>query len=120
MAAKKKTTKKQTGRGSASAAMARLEAELPPNLRDFSRQVRRDLTRLERRIDVASRDARRQMTRLLRDVSHELGKLEAEGQKRWRALTHQARRDLAKQLNKLQKAIEPPKKRAPRKKASKA
>lgn len=89
----------------------RLEDELPTELRDFSRRVRRDLTHLERRIEHARKDARRGLTRILRDVSHELGRLEAQGERRWRRLTNQARRDAVRALRKLEKAIEPPKRK---------
>jgi hypothetical protein len=50
----------------------------------------------------------------MRDAERQLGRLEAEGQKRWRKQTTQARRDAVRLLRKLEKAIEPaPKKKAP-------
>ena len=72
------------------------------------------LGRLERQIETARRDARRRWTRVLRDVSHQLGRLEANREKQWRRLTLQARRDAAKALRRLERAIEPPR---PRRKA---
>jgi len=100
----KKATRKKSGRS----AVAKLEAELPPNLRDFTRQARRGLTRLEKQLDTARRDARRRWTRLLRDASHQLGRIEAEGERRWRKQSRMARRDAVRMLRRLEKAIEPP------------
>ena len=109
----KKTTPKKTGRS----ARARLESELSPNLRDFSRRVRRGLARLEKKLDTARRDGRRRWTRLLRDASHQLGRIEAEGERRWRKQSRLARRDAVRMLQRLERAIEPPRARkAPRKK----
>jgi hypothetical protein len=92
-------------------AVARIEGELPKELREFSRMVRRDLTQLEEQIEGARKDLRRGLTRSLREVSHQLGRFEAEGERRWKKLTLQARRDAVKALQKLEKAIEPPKKK---------
>src|SRR5215510_2159243 len=95
---KKKTPAKPSARGRAKSALARLEAELPPNLRDFSRQVQRGLSRLEKQIESAQRDARRRWARLLRDVSHQLGGLEGRGEQRWRQQSLQARREAVRLL----------------------
>jgi len=112
---RKKATRQKSGRN----AVAQLEAELPPNLRDFSRRARRGLTRLEKRVDTARRDARRRWTRLLRDASHQLGRIEAEGERRWRKQSRLARRDAVRMLRRLERAIEPPLARgAPRKKTA--
>lgn len=114
---RKKTTRKKAGRKTA---MQRFEQEvLPADLRTYSQRVRRGLTRVEREIEKSQRDARRRWTRLLRDVSHQLGKIEAEGEKRWKKRTTQARRDAVKLLKRLERSIEPPKKKKPatRKKA---
>ena len=97
--------------------LARIEDELPKDLRDFSRRVRRDLTEIEKQIEGARADLRRGRTRLLRDVSHQLGRFEAEQERRWKKLALQARRDVVKALRKLEKLIEPPK---PKKKKRKA
>src|SRR5262245_66363996 len=110
MAAKRPTKKKartkpskraQGPRERARTARARIEAELPANLRDFSRQVQRGLSRLEKQIESAQRDARRRWARLLRDVSHQLGGLEGQGERSWREQSHQARREAVKLLQRL-------------------
>lgn len=113
MASRKSTRKKTPARRLTrpSAALARLEQDLPPNLKEYSARVRRGLGRLEKQIDDAQRDARRRWTRLLREVSHTLGRLESEGEKRWRQQSLQARREAVKILRRLEKAIEPPKPR---------
>jgi hypothetical protein len=109
-AARKKTTRKRP-----STALGLLEEQLPPSLKDYSRQVRRRLTQLERHLDRTARDARRRGTRLLRDASHQLGRVEARGEREWKRLTTQARRDAARLLRRLEKAIAPTpaRKRAP-------
>lgn len=120
--ARKKTTprsRKPVRKTASKAPIDRIEAELPDELRDFSRRVRRDLSRLEREIENTRKDARRRATRVLREVSHELGRLEAHGERRWKTLTAQARRDAVKVLQKLEKAIAPPKRKPSRKKAAK-
>ena len=116
---KRTTTKKARGDGptirrSVRSRFAKIEDDLPAELRDFSRRIRRDLTALERQIESARKDTRRGLTRVLRDVSHELGRLEAKGEREWRRLTNQARRDVVKVLRRLEKAIEPPKRKAAR------
>ena len=63
------------------------------------------LTRLEKQVETAQRDARRRWTRLLRDASHELGRLEAQGERAWRKRTAKARRDAVKALQRMEKAI---------------
>ena len=50
----------------------------------------------ERELDRAEARYRKTFTRLLREGSHELGRIEALGERRWRQLTNPARRDLAK------------------------
>ena len=98
----------------------RVLLELPRELQDFSRRVRRGLVRLEHRIETAQRGARRRFTRLLREVSHQLGRLEAEGERRWKQQTYPARREAVKLLKRLEKAIEPPRSRPARKKKAAA
>ena len=111
---RKKAKARSLPRGSD--ALKKLEPELPANLREYSRQVRRELVKLERQIETAQRDARRRWTRLLRDVSHQLGRLEAEGEKQWKKQTYPARREAVKLLKRLEKAIDPPRRRPARKK----
>lgn len=118
MTARKPTPKKKPARRlpRGSEALKKLEPELPANLQEYSRDVRRGLAKLERQIETAQRDATRRWTRLLREVSHQLGRLEAEGEKRWKKQTYPARHEAVKLLKRLEKAIEPPRQRAPRKK----
>ncbi len=120
-------TRKSAGKASArrrlprgSDALKRIEPELPRELQDFSRRVRRGLVRLEQRIETAQQGARRRFTRLLREVSHQLGRLEAEGERRWKQQTYPARREAVKLLKRLEKAIEPPRSRPARKKKAAA
>lgn len=115
---RRKSARKKTSGGAGARALERVEAELPPNLKQYSRRVRRDLGRLERRIEDSTRDTRRRLARVLRDVSHQLGRIEAEGEKRWRTLTTRARRDAVQLLRRLEKAIAPPPGRSRRKRAS--
>lgn len=122
MTAQRRTRKsaRKTSAARKKSPIQRLEDELmPADLRGYSRRVRAGLTRLERQIDRSRRDARRRFTRLLREVSHQLGRFEAEGEKRWRQRATRARRDAAKLLRRLERAIEPPK-AAPRKRKTAA
>lgn len=102
-AAGSKARRRTTTRVSRS--LARLEGDLPPTLAQFSRRVRRELTRLERQIVRARARYRGQGTRLLRDASHLLGQLEAEGEARWKKLTTRARADALRVLRRLEKEI---------------
>jgi len=82
--------------------------------------VQRGLGRIEKQIETAQRDARRRWTRLLRDVSRQLGRIEAEGEKRWLQRTKRAREDALKVLKRLERAIESagkPRKKKTRRKA---
>jgi hypothetical protein len=92
----------------------RLERDLPPNLRDFSRRVRAGLSRLERDIEKAQARTRREAARLLREASHALGRFEAEGERRWRKLTAPARREAIRLLHRLERVISVPKRRRSR------
>jgi hypothetical protein len=83
---------------------------LPADLDDFSRQVRRRLTALEKQIG----SARREGTRLLREASHALGRFEAEGEKRWRSLAAPARRRALRLLHRLERVLEAPKRKTVR------
>ena len=115
----RKTARKRAAPRGARSTLARLEEELPDTLAQISTQVRRRLTRLEREIQRSA--ASRRFTRLLRDASHQLGRWEAEGERRWRKLGTTARKDAARLLRRLERAIEPPprprRKKAPRKPA---
>ena len=100
-------------------AFGRLEGELPPSLKQFSRRVRKGLESLERRIDRAEARARREIAGLLREASHLLGRFEAEGDRRWRRLTALAQRDALEILHRIENTLEgtarksaPPKRKA--------
>jgi hypothetical protein len=89
----------------------RLERDLPPNLRDFSRRVRAGLSELEREVGRAQASPRREAARLLREASHALGRFEAEGERRWRKLTAPARREAIRLLHRLEHALAMPRRR---------
>jgi adenylate kinase/ribonuclease R len=110
-ATKKKATrkaparKKKAGKRKSRIAVAGLKLELPATLDKYSSQVRGDLTRLEKQIETARKDMRRRWTRIVRDVSHLLGRLEAEGGKRFRDLTKQAENEAHRALKRLRTAV---------------
>lgn len=119
-AAPKKAARKKTARTAApkrSAAASRIEQEFPATLGDFSRRVRRQLNALERNIEKTEWRYRRQATRALRDASHQLGKFEARGERAWKKLTTQARREVLTVLRRVERAVEGPKPK-PKKKAA--
>jgi len=109
----RKVTRRKTSARRASA-YVRLERDLSPNLRDFSRRVRAGISELEREIGSAQASPRREATRLLREASHALGRFEAEGERRWRKLTAPARREAIRLLHRLERALATPKRRRPR------
>ena len=84
MVATKASKKKASSKTRRKTAIQRIEGELPKDLRDFSRMVRRDLSQLEKQIEGARKDVRRGLTRSLREVSHQLGRFEA-GVPYWRS-----------------------------------
>ncbi len=110
-AARKKTTKKKAAKKKSTrkkAASRRkmdlVGSELPKSLKAFARQFRRDLTAVEKQIETATKDARRSLARVVRDASHQLGVLEARGQREWRSLSKAAKRDVERIVKRLQKA----------------
>jgi hypothetical protein len=114
MAARKKAARKKATRrkarssglgGRLDAALGRID--LPPTLRDYANQVRGRLDGLERELTRASVDVRRRAARLLREASHQLGRLEAEGEAGWRRLAAPYRRQLLDLLRRLEKALAP-------------
>jgi hypothetical protein len=109
VATRKKTARRRSTRrvvaARAGAALARLEQEFP-SLREFSRQVGRRLNQIEREVERVEAVSRRRLTHVMREASHELGRLEAQGEKRWRALTTRARRDALDILKRLERALE--------------
>jgi Na+-translocating ferredoxin:NAD+ oxidoreductase RnfC subunit len=125
--ARKETTGKAQKKRSAKArknksALDRLQDELPPNLRDYAKQVRRQLNALERQLERAVPQARRRTARLIREASHNLGAAEARGEKAWRDRAAHMTKDAQKLLHKLEMAVAPPraasKKKATRKKTT--
>ncbi len=99
----KKAARKKTGSKQA----ALLHMELPPTLRDFSRRMSRGLTDLEKRIEQEGRIARRRGTRMLRQASHRLGQLEAQGEREWRKQSLRARHAAVRLLRQLERSLEP-------------
>ena len=117
-AARKATARERTAgrrRQSKKSAIARLEDELPANLREYAKRVHKQLNALERDIERAIPQARRRTARLIREASHKLGAMEGRGEKAWRERADHATRDAQKLLRRLEKAVAPP----PRKRASK-
>lgn len=110
-ASSRKTSRKTGLAGGLGAALGRLD--LPPTFREYAKQVRGRLDGLERELSRASVDVRRRAARLLREASHQLGKLEAEGEAGWRRLTAPYRRQLVDLLRRLERALAPPKARRP-------
>jgi len=120
MAQRKKTAKRKAAprkkrprvaaRGAT--ALERIESELPATLKEYGKRLRRALTRLEVDIERGEKRARRTATRLLREASHQLGALEARGEREWKRRTTQARREAVRLLRKVEKAIEPPNRKA--------
>ena len=128
MTARKKTAGKTQKKRAAKArknktALDRIQDELPANLRDYAKQVRRQLNALERQLERAIPQARRRTARLIREASHNLGVAEARGEKEWRDRAAHMTKDAQKLLRKLGRAVAPPpaapkKKKAARKKAT--
>ena len=123
--AKGRGTARRNALGAARSAFARIEAELPVNLRDYVREVEAQLNHLEKRIEEAGSSARKRATRLLREASKQLGSLEERGEAAWGRLTAPYRKEAVALLDRLEAAIAPPatppkprRKRARKKKAS--
>jgi hypothetical protein len=106
-------------RGKVKSRVDRIEGELPPELRQYVKRMRQGLSRLEKQVASAQADARRRFAHLLREASHQLGRVEALGEREWRKRTTQARRDAVKLLRRLEKAIEPGRAARPRRKPAK-
>jgi archaellum component FlaC len=117
MAARTKTTAKKkssrTTKGKAGVSrLDRLTRDLPPTLREFSKQVQGRLNRLEKEIDRVQASYRKQIAHLIRVASHRLGQLEARGEGQWRRLAEPARKEAVRLLSQLEKAISPQTKQA--------
>jgi hypothetical protein len=109
-----------TLRGKAKSTVQRLEGELPPELGQYVKRMRKDLARLEKQLVSAQEGARKRWAALLREASHQLGRVEALGEREWRKRTTRVRRDAVKLLRRLEKAIEPRAAAAPRRKVKRA
>ena len=107
MASVKKSTVRKTARKAGRSAKGRAGFELPPTLQAYSKQVQKRLAALEKEIERAQVEARRSAARLLRKASHELGRLEAGGEKGWHKLASDAQKQALKLLSQLEKAIAP-------------
>ena len=83
----RKTARKKTGAMRVSDSLDRLERELPSNLAQLVRQVRRGLNDMEKQLEKARSD----------------------GERRWSKIETRLRSDTARLLRKLEKAVEPPK-----------
>jgi hypothetical protein len=98
----------------AGAALTRAQRELPVDWTAFSRRARRGIAALERELSRAQANPRREAARLLREASHALGRLEAEGGRRWRQLAGPARQRALRLLRRLEGALaKPARARAP-------
>ncbi len=118
MAARKKTAKKKAARrkkaapkrkakkkkSARKAADSIIGTDLPKSLKAFGKMLRRDLNAIERQIEVARKDTRRGLTRIVRDASHQLGTLEARGEREWRKRSRNAEKDINKIVKRVKKA----------------
>jgi hypothetical protein len=105
--AKKRATPKKKARkkkAKMSIGASLIGADLPKSLSAFGRQLRRDLNAIEKEIEIAGKDTRRSLTRIVRDASHQLGALEARGEREWRNLSRAAKKDIAKITKRIRKA----------------
>ena len=107
-ASKKKAAKKKAGaKKKASAKKVALDLvgpALPKSLKAFGTQLRRDLTALEKQIESAGKGTRKSLARILRDASHQLGLLEARGEREWRSLSQAAERDIKRIMKRVRGA----------------
>jgi hypothetical protein len=86
-------------------ALARVERELPPTVRQVTRRMRVLLRRLERELERAQTRYRGQLAKLLRDASNELERLESEGERTWTRIDARARTRILGLLRRLEKAV---------------
>jgi hypothetical protein len=108
-ASRKRTAKKAVrAKTGSTGTLARLQGEIPPTLRAFTRRMGRGLSKLEKRIEQEGRVARRKGTRMLRHASHRLGQLEAQGEREWRKQSSRARHAAVRLLRQLERSLEPP------------
>jgi hypothetical protein len=111
--AKKATRKKAVKKRTTKSTLTRIEDELPPNLRDYAKQVHKQMNALERDLERAVPKARRGIARLIREASRNLGAAEARGEKAWQKRAAHLTRDSQKLMRKLERAVAPkPRRRA--------
>ena len=101
-AAPKKTARKKKAKKSGGASI--LGVDLPKSLSAYGRLLRRDLNAIEKQIEIARKDTRRGLTRIMRDASHQLGALEARGEREWRNRSKAVEKDVAKLIKRVRKA----------------
>ncbi len=99
---RKKVTRKKAVRGRAAALLGE---RLPASVGALTRQLRADLNTIEKQIQSAGKDTRRGLTRVMRDASHQLGVLEARGQKGWRTMSRKMRSDVERIVKWVQQAV---------------
>jgi hypothetical protein len=106
-ATRKKVAKKKATRKKKAAKRSSIDlvgSALPKSLKAFGRQCRRDLTAIEKQIEIAGKDTRRSLARIVRDASHQLGTLEARGEREWRKLSRNTKKDIERVVRRVQKA----------------
>ena len=96
MAARTKTTRKKKGaRTTRRKASVSRRDRFPPTLREFTKQVRARLNRLEQRIDRVQVTYRNQVAHLIRVASHRIDQAEP------------VRKQVIRLLSRIEKAISP-------------
>jgi len=122
--AKKKSTRKKAGakkRGSrrSGGALALFDQELPKGFRDFAQQVQRRLEQVEKDVEKTRLDMRREVAKLIHEGGRRLTALERRADPSWRKVTAPYRREVVKLLSRLEKAVDPPRRKKASKKKSK-
>jgi len=100
--ARKRTPKKTMPRRKTAAQTAKT---LPQAFADYVDQAHTLLDRIEREIVKAGTRTRREAARRLREASHELGRIEARGEREWRRLSKRARGEAVRLLENLRATI---------------
>lgn len=116
-----KRTPARRRRGAAKKTSALGPIEVPERLEEFLKSAQKRLDELERDVYRAGAKVRRNGVRVLREVSHELGKIEQRGEAEWRRLRAHYAREAVKILQRIEKAVAPPaRKRATKKRPSRS
>jgi uncharacterized alpha-E superfamily protein len=79
--------------------------KLPKSLAAFSRELKADLNALEKDLESAGHDARQHLTRVMGDASHQLGVLEARGQKQWASISKRAAAQVQETVDRVKQAV---------------